>query len=606
MIKSNATFFSKEIYYLLALTTIVFFSFFPFALYGMSWSDTSQIFHFGNRILQGEFPYRDFEYQTGFLGIYFDSIFQRTFGQAYISSIIYRFVLKFASTICIYFILRQKSNRLISLSFCCALSLYGIDGLMITTDVPHLEGGNLNLSVLFAILFALCITASLSQDEEHLSFPHIMAGGFFLALIFGARQSEGIICLFVVFCITTLYVLRDSKRYFKQLMIPLIIGVAVGYCLQLTFLMLNHSLIPALNSLIFEASSKKNIQLHKSIIDALTGGEEFSNAISIIKTQLFPGLISVCLLVVPFYQTKNIKHSSIIRLIVASPLAFVILGKLTNTAVFYYDIPRTFFSIILLFGCLFPQRSKDLLGLSNPVFPLVLSLFLGIVWSQQISWPGRPYTFDLPLIILSVLFIVFSVKISSNLKKYLALSFLFCMVLLFSIGIFTKSIGTEGYFSKRYENTNNKIESNMTEYIKVTPLKSQVFSMLKNRIQPGETCFISGSAAVLYTLLKCENPTRLDITNSDALTQKYVDDLLLMLQNNSPKWIVDTGRFGGIDGTFIKTDFNPLIVEKLQKGLEKLAEKYKIVETAQNLPAFKSSFPVHDNIKAYRLFELIF
>ncbi len=43
---------------------------------GMNWSDIGQIFYFGNRIANGEVPYRDFPYQTGFIPLFVEAAFQ--------------------------------------------------------------------------------------------------------------------------------------------------------------------------------------------------------------------------------------------------------------------------------------------------------------------------------------------------------------------------------------------------------------------------------------------------------------------------------------------------------------------------------------------------
>ena len=584
---------------------MLFLSFFPFALYGMSWSDTSQIFHNGNRILNGEFPYRDFEYQTGFLGIFIDSICQKIFGQVYLSSLICRFAAKFGYIICIYLLLRKWSNRLIATSFCCALALNGIDGFGL--NGAHIEGGNSNWAMFLITASALCIAVGLHQDEESFSPIPIGCGGFFAALIFGTRQSTGIVCIFAVSCVVMIYALREPRKYLRQLLIPFVVGILLGFCLLLAFLAFTHSLMEGLDSLLFEASSKKGIQPIEAVIDALSGGVDFSNATLVIKEVFVPLLISLCMLALIALTSKLRNYDVLTYVGMTSTLTLAVVGLSTDIGVFAYDFPRVFFSIALLLGCFFPQTSRIFFGLPHPFFPLLLSLFLGSVWAQQLSWPGRPYVSTKELIILAIVTITLSTKITFKLKRNLSVIFLFFMTGMFSYHALTQSLGTEGYGYKFYEDINYKIDSDIAKHIKVTQLKSEVFSMLARNIVPGETCFISGSAAVLYTLLECENPTRLDITNADALTQDYVDSLLSSLESNPPKWIIDTGRFGGIDGVVPESPFNQLIVEHLQRGLGILIQKYQLIETAQNLPLSKEILngdSSHDSIYRYRLFKL--
>jgi len=102
---------------LLLLIVIILISF-PLSLYGMNWSDTSQIFHFGNRILHGDFPYRDFDYQTGFIGIGIDAFFQKILGENYLSSLIARLLVKTTTLFFFYLSCRQFASRLISFSLC--------------------------------------------------------------------------------------------------------------------------------------------------------------------------------------------------------------------------------------------------------------------------------------------------------------------------------------------------------------------------------------------------------------------------------------------------------------------------------------------------------
>ncbi|MDV2995556.1 MAG: hypothetical protein N4J56_005210 [Chroococcidiopsis sp. SAG 2025] len=54
--------------------------------------------------------------------------------------------------------------------------------------------------------------------------------------------------------------------------------------------------------------------------------------------------------------------------------------------------------------------------------------------------------------------------------------------------------------------------------------------MLRQNIKPGESCFIYGSAPVLYTLLKCKNPTLVDTTYSDFYTLNNIKKPLLHLE----------------------------------------------------------------------------
>ncbi len=61
---------------------------------GLNWSDLGQIFHFGNRILNGDFPYRYFSAQTGFIAIFVNAFFQKILGEYYFYSLVIGLLVK--------------------------------------------------------------------------------------------------------------------------------------------------------------------------------------------------------------------------------------------------------------------------------------------------------------------------------------------------------------------------------------------------------------------------------------------------------------------------------------------------------------------------------
>ena len=600
--------FNNEFFYIFGLVITATLTFFPFALYGFSLSDTSQIFHFGNRVLQGEFPYRDFEYQTGFLGLYLDAEFQYIFGEVYLSSIYYRFALKVAYIISVYFIFRSKATKPTAFILAAILCLYGLDGQGFF--FPHLEGGNMNLALLFAVLFWVCLTKGLesfNSNKTGKSAFTIILSGVFLSLIFGARQSTGITCLVTVLGTSLFLSLCYFKTDFKKIFAFLLIGTLLGLGLQLFFLAINGSLFIGLNSLLFEAASKKDIQTHIAILDALSGGTDFTKIKQILTFQVIPGFIALGYLFIINYCINSNKNKYVSALL-SIPFLLCLFG-LVPAAYGYrildYDFPRILFSLLLVFGCLFPKSFEQKLGVVNPHFALTIALFISIVWSQQISWPGRPYTAEFSLLILSTALVAFSSKIMIKFKQCISFFGLLFMIVVFTLGVVSNSVGSEKYILNYYREINNPSEHPILKSIKLPPAKVEIISKLDDNIQPGDICFISGSASVLYTILDCQNPTRLDITNADSITTQYVEQTLSKLNSNPPLWLIDTGRFGGIaTPDYENIPFNLENVKKLQQGLNHLLTQYQLVESGSNLlvkptPEHRS----HDKVEKYNLYK---
>ncbi|MFN6562573.1 MAG: hypothetical protein RMY28_022645 [Nostoc sp. ChiSLP01] len=607
----------RETFTLFLLLIATAFITFPLSLYGMNWSDTSQIFHFGNRILHGDFPYRDFDYQTGFIGIFIDAFFQKILGETYLSSLVARFLVKITTLFLFYLSCRQFTSRLISFSLC--------SGWLFMHPVLY-RGGNDNYVTLFLSITSFFIILGLNKLTEKASFIYLTTAGFFLALVMAARQSNGTICIVVTLAILLVYTLRDLKKYLLSLLAPFLLGIFLGLGLIVGVLFWNNSLSQAFYHLFIGASEKKDISTFFSLIDALSGGAIYRNSsIAEIIVYLVSPLV-LCVLVfliianpekLVFNQNFNsnaltatpVQRISnygghrgtrvfkryrlsptivlLILLIVGAFLGNRILG---GNNILSYDIPRTFFSLALVASCIFPEKSKQFFGLPYPIFPLLIALTLGTTWAMQMSWPGRPYTDDDVLIFSAMLTIMMSTKISTSWKKGLALAFLFITASLFSGYVVRDSIGVEAKYNIPgfYQNTRYPLEHPMTKFVKVTKEKVQAFSMLQQNIKPGDSCFIYGSASVLYTLLDCKNPTRIDITNSDALTLKIARETVSVLKANPPKWIVDTGKGGFYIQDIYNGSpnfygaFNQLSPKELHTGLQSLIGDYQLVTSVKD------------------------
>ncbi|MDZ4876174.1 MAG: hypothetical protein CLLPBCKN_005594 [Chroococcidiopsis cubana SAG 39.79] len=65
----------------------------------------------------------------------------------------------------------------------------------------------------------------------------------------------------------------------------------------------------------------------------------------------------------------------------------------------------------------FPKFSQKLLGVPEPIFPLLIALTLGSTWAMQMSWPGRAYLDSVMLMPLTIITILMSSKVPTYWKK---------------------------------------------------------------------------------------------------------------------------------------------------------------------------------------------
>ena len=591
---------------------------------GLNWSDYSQIFHFANRILNGEFPYRDFSYQTGFIALFVNAFFQKILGEYYFSSLAVGLLVELATLLALYFTFRQFTSRFIALNICICLSL-------ITPEL--ISSGHEYWVNLFLTISGLFIVVGCKNLESKNAYLYILLAGIALGLSVGIRQSNGILCILVTSVVILFHSLKYGKTYIQKVTLPLIAGVSVGLVAIAIFLLFNQAMSAAVYELFIAAGEKKNFSALSGALDALSGGAFFASSaknaiIKIILYNLIPlliiGGIFVLIKLSPPQQALNKKFGLVvIPGLVILGIAIQEIARFGTTGnhstgqiiseILIYDIPRIALSIAFLLACLFPTKTETVLGLSSPIFSILVAFTLGTIWSMQMSWVGRSYVSTRMLIPLVMLVTMMSTQIPNAWKKRLSVAFILVGIGVFSSQLITHSLGQEGIYVGFYKEANYSLEHPMTKFITVTKEKAKAFSMLRQYIKPGDSCFIYGSAPILYTLLECKNQTMIDVAYSDALTVIDSRKALVALQANPPQWIIQTPHAPSLEeqGQLEKTpsfyDFSGQPgAQELQSGLKAMMKNYLLVTTV------KEQFPDgekletrdFDQVIKYRLYKL--
>jgi hypothetical protein len=615
---------NKELITLFSLSLIIVLTSLYGANRGLNWSDYSQIFHFGNRILNGDFPYRDFSYQTGFIVLFVNAFFQRLFGQYYFSSLAVGLLVELATLLALYFTLRQFTSRFIALNICIGLSL-------LATEL--ISSGHEYWANLFLTISGLFIVIGCQNLESKNAYLYILLAGIYLGLTVGIRQSNGILCILVTSVVILFHSLKYGKTYIQKVTLPLIAGVGVGLVAIAGFLLFNQAMSAAIYELFIAAGEKKNFSALSGALDALSGGAFFASSaqnamIKIILYNLIPLSIIAGIFVLiklsPQQQALNKKIGFVlIPSLVILGIAIQEIARFgTNgnhsigqiiSEILIYDIPRIALSIAFLLACLFPTKTETVLGLSSPIFSILVAFTLGTIWSMQMSWLGRSYVSTRMLMALVMLVAMMSTQIPNAWKKRLSVAFILVSIGVFSSQLITHSLGQEGIYVGFYKEANYSLEHPMTKFMTVTKEKAKAFSMLRQYIKPGDSCFIYGSAPILYTLLECKNPTILDVAYSDALTVIDARKAVVSLKANPPQWIIQTPHSPSLEqqGQLEKTtsfyDFSGQPgAQELQSGLKAMMKNYLLVTTV------KEQFPDgekletrdFDQVIKYRLYKL--
>ena len=415
----------------------------------------------------------------------------------------------------------------------------------------------------------------------------------------------------------------------RNLTIPLCMGLMLGFGAILSFLNHNQAIKQSFYELFIAGGERKSFSAISGLLDAFSGGSLYASsfknmAIKMFLFNIIPILITLTILMLIrlFYKLNAQKRysnlSSPILLIPTLVIMGILIEKLgvfiyndynlgkIMSEIMIYDVPRIFFSVFFVIALIFQEKIIKLVGISPIVFSIFIALTLGKTWASQISWLGRSYIETTLLVVLVMSIIAMSSQISVRKKKLLSTVFLLVAVSTFSQQMLSNSLGQEA--GSQY--ANYPLNHSMTRFIKVRKEKAITFSMLRHNIKPSDSCFIYGSAPILYTLLECNNPTNLPLAYSDALTlsiaQKTVDEL----KANPPEWIIETGQLPYLDketknSNSFYTFFKQPGPQTLRKGLQKIITNYELITTAKEQLSDVEIVKTYDldYITKYRLFR---
>lgn len=547
---------------------------------GMAFNDPSWYFHFGQRTLQGAIPYRDYIFQVGPLPVFVDAGFQEIFGERYVASLYAGLLIKVLRVYVIWLIVRRIANARAAAALCvfCAIDPMFAFAHHWSTAYAQLF---FTLSGLFLFLA--------SRAENRRVLLYLALAGFSAALVVSARQSTAVMIGVMMFPATAILLYR--KEFFTpRRFIALWGGFAAAMVLVFGALALMGALGPAIQQLFLDAPAKKNVNGVAAVLDAISGGALidwsftwWGGFLTFIGVPLVTVIASVYLLA----RDREIELRTIGILVV--PVALVI-GLVTRYATFNFfsDVPRTFLSLTTVFALLFPAHARRWLGLEPVVLLGLGALPLASDWALEMSYPGRGWG-DAPSLVIGVLLIVLaSPRLASRIKTGMCIALGLAALLHFAIVVrdrnpLAKDEASDGGWRDNRHRSKHPILRGM----KVSQARKQAVDWLTSQIPRGSTCFIYGNLPVLYDLIGCINPTRVDSTAADFITAGDAEAALVTLRANPPEFLVahekqwmSPALSQDLGGDITRYDsINPKASMAMHVGLRGILDQYESIGT---------------------------
>jgi hypothetical protein len=509
----------------------------PAATHGMNWSDTGQSFHFACRILRGDFPYRDFSYQSGFAGLFLHAAAMKVFGAQALVDVAVRLVAAALGVVALTFLVGSVGSAFAA----TAIGLGAAVLLPVTfTDLLY-AGGNEQWATLFAFAGgALFARAAGSDRPAPGAGLATFAAGFFFALVIGARQGEGLVIVAVVAAVTAILAAGGRLKAPVRFAALLAGGVAAGWILLAGALAAGSALGPGLEELFANAAQKKTVDPVKSVGCALIGSLAVAGTRSI-HLFVWPDLAAVAGVAAfawPGRLPRGVRTTGLL-LVPALVLIGALLAPFGGTHLAGLALMNHPTRVVLSLGAVWMCLGALRRG-AEPALPpgaLMLALVpLALTWGHGLSFSGFE---DAPRYLLAVPCVALACadpRLPRRWRRATGSAFVAVAVLLWIPHAVTGNLSTN---DGRVRAADEPLDHPMTRGIRVVPAKAIALDALREKIRPGDSLFIYGSAAPLYTLLEARNPTRLDVTFPDAFTVEQARRAVEALHADPPRWIIE-------------------------------------------------------------------
>lgn len=547
------------------------------ATHGLCFNDPAWYFHFGHKTLGGDIPYRDYVFQVGPLPIFVDTGFQALFGATYVSSLYAGLFVKILRAYVVWLIVRRIAGpraAALLMIFCAFDPLFAF-----------MNNWSTSYALLFTTLAGLfCLLASRAEGRRALLY--LALAGLNAALVMSARQSAGVLIGLVLVGGATVMLVR--REYFTW---PRLVALAGGYVFGVLVLAgvlaALGALGPAIQQMFLDAPAKKGVRGVAAVLDAISGGALVypSKLTGFLLHLASPVLVCGAIL---YLVSRPRRVDSVTLAILIVPIA-VVLGLVTRHAGLdaIIDLPRTFLTLVVAFAVLAPARLRRWFGI-EPLVALGLGgLPLASDWALEMSFPGRGWS-DVWALVMGGLLLALASSLTQRVKLAICGGFAVAALVhtVHALGVdhnpFVKRESANGSMSENAARSSHPMLRGMT----IPAWRSQIIDWLVAKVPAGSTCFVYANLPMLYDLLACENPTRIDTTIADFPSGRDAREAAAALRAHPPDYLIvyDQGMWMSppltqdLEGKLENyNSWNPEASMALHVGLRAILDRYEDV-----------------------------
>lgn len=503
---------------------------------GLCFDDPSWYFHFGHRTALGDAPYRDYVFHGGPLPIYVDALSQGVFRGVHVASLHAAMLIKILRVFVAWAIARRLAGipAALALSVFCALDpLFGF--------AHHASSAYTQLFISLGALWLLHASRGVARPERTTQL-HLALAGLSAALV-ASVQPGSLTAIAVLLGIASAGMTVRKEYFTRSRLVALWLGFAAGIAVLCGALALAGALGPALQQMVLDTPPAAGHHGVSAVVDALSGGAlgAHSGLTGWGNLLLFLGLPMALVIALLALASRDRPLTLGAIGVAAVPIAIVV-GLMTRHAQldFLSDVPRTLLAGIVGLAIAFPARLRAWLGIEPLVAIGLGGLPLASDWAREMALPGRGSGDPTALVVGAILLILASRQLAPRGKAAFCAALALvaitgtCVLLRDRVNPFAADRAADGTLDQNTRRSPNHRLRGM----KIRRARTEALAWLGRSVPPGSTCFIDGNLPVLYTLLSCHNPTRLDLTAAGAFTELDARDALAALRASPPDYLI--------------------------------------------------------------------
>lgn len=414
-------------------------------------------------------------------------------------------------------------------------------------------------------------------------------------------------------------ILRVRREYFtRPRLFALWAGLGAAIVVVFAALAIAGVLGPALQQMFVDAPAKKGIHGIAAVFDAISGGGMVDPWRSWWGGFLLWVALSVAIVGAAAYLAARDRQVPSATVAMSVLAAFVLVGLFQRYATLglLTDLPRMFLTLITVLALASPPRLRRWFGLEPVVAIGAGALPLASDWALQASLPGRDAS-DVPSLVTGALPIALASRhLAPRAKTLLCGALALAAIVHFTVVFRTRAhpLAEPDVADGPLRDNRFLVRHPVLRHVRVSEAKRNTITWLTSQVTPGSTCFIYGNAPVLYDVLDCRNPTRVDTTAAGSLTAADAEQALATLRRQPPDFLLAHDKTATVPALTVDTGgqlafyglLDPEPLRVMHGGLRALLDRYEPVGVVGDVlgeALTRKADALPDHINAIRLYR---